>query len=208
MIAYVLFSLTGVLAGACVSKLLALPKPSAAKRTEIYIAAAAGVLIGAKIPVWISYGFGSGLSFSGKSYLGGILGAFVALNIYKRFTRQADAALGGRFAIPLAAAAGFGKIGCFFNGCCAGRNGIPVQLMESAFQFAMAGVLYLVYRRTARIDILFPIYLASYLAMRFCVEFLRTEPRLWLSLTIYQWLAIVFLPYVSWILLQRRARNV
>lgn len=144
---------------------------------------------------------------SGKSYLGGILGAFLALNIYKFLTHQRGQALGGRFAIPLAVAAGFGKIGCYYNGCCGGHAVVPVQLIESAFQFVMAGLLYLFYRRTQRIDLLFPIYLATYLVMRLVIEFVRTEPRLLMNLTIYQWLAVVFLPYILHIIHERKMRH-
>lgn len=207
MPSYVLFSLIGLVAALGVSASLNLPKPSKKGRAEIYIAAAAGTMIGAKIPVWISYGISIETILSGKSFMGGVLGAFLSLNLYKFLTNQRDKALGGRFAIPLAVAAGFGKIGCYFNGCCSGHWLIPVQLAESLFQFTLAGALYLFYRRTQRIDLLFPIYLLSYLVMRFAIEFVRTEPRVLISLTIYQWLAMIFCPVVAYILKGRESSH-
>jgi phosphatidylglycerol:prolipoprotein diacylglycerol transferase len=197
----------GVIAALGVSASLNLPRPTKKKRFEIYIAAAAGTLIGAKIPVWISYGLSVDTILSGKSIMGGILGAFLSLNLYKYLTHQGDKAFGGRFAIPLAVAVGFGKIGCYFNGCCAGHWFVPVQLVESAFQFSLAAALFLFYRRTHRIDLLFPIYLLCYLVMRFAIEFIRTEPRVLMNLTIYQWLAMIFCPVMIATLKGRRSSN-
>lgn len=117
------------------SKKMAVPKPP--QHTDIMIAAIIGLLIGAKIPIWLSYGF-SGYLIYGKSFLGGLLGAFLAINIYKLITRQSGNSFGDRLVIPLAVAVGFGKIGCWLNGCCAGKElnlwgmeKYPVQLLES-----------------------------------------------------------------------------
>lgn len=204
MILYSLMSMIGALAAFVVSKALAMPKPDGRKRLDIYIAAVAGFLIGAKLPVWASYGLRPDLMLSGKSVMGALLGAFVALNIYKYATGQRDEALGGRFTIPVAVAIGFGKIGCYLYGCCGGNFIVPVQLFESGFQFASAGLLYLFYRRTGRMDLLFPLYLTAYLTMRFFIEFVRIEPRVLLGLTIYQYLSLLFLPVLLAILNERR----
>lgn len=204
MLWYSLMSMVGAIAAFLASKRLDMPKPDGRKRLDIYIVAVAGFIIGAKLPVWMSYGLRSDLLLSGKSVMGAMLGAFVALNIYKHFSGQREEALGGRFAIPLAIAVGFGKIGCYLYGCCGGHFFVPVQLVESSFQFTMAGLLYLFYRRTGRIDLLFPLYLLSYMVMRFFIEFVRTEPRVLFNLTIYQYLSLLFLPIVLSVLHQRR----
>lgn len=203
-LAYSLMSLTGILAAFLTSRALAMPKPAARQQLDVYIAAMAGFLIGAKLPVWASYGFHPALIVDGKSVMGAMLGAFVALQIYKRVTRQHDEAFGGRFTIPLAVGIGFGKIGCYLYGCCGGHFIVPVQLVESGFNFAAAGGLYLFWKRTQRIDLLFPLYLSAYLVMRFLIEFVRTEPRLGAGLTLYQYLALLFLPVFVSILYQRR----
>jgi phosphatidylglycerol---prolipoprotein diacylglyceryl transferase len=201
---YSLMSVIGAAAGFGVSKALNMPRPTAKKRLDIYIAVLAGFIIGAKLPVWASYGVRPDLIFDGKSVMGALLGAFVALNVYKYLTGQREESLGGRFAIPLAVAIGFGKIGCYLNGCCGGDFIVPVQLFESGFQFALAAALYALWRKTGRADLLFPLYLLAYLAMRFCIEFVRTEPRIFLNLTVYQYLALIFLPVVATIILKRR----
>jgi phosphatidylglycerol:prolipoprotein diacylglycerol transferase len=164
----------------------------------------AGFLIGAKLPVWLSYGFHPALIVDGKSVMGAMLGAFLGLQIYKRLSKQESSAFGGRFAIPLAVGVGFGKIGCWLYGCCGGNFIVPVQLVESGFNFAAAAALYVFFKRTGRIDLLFPLYLGAYLVMRFLVEFVRTEPRIALGLTIYQYLALAFLPVFVAIIARRR----
>lgn len=203
---YGLMSVIGAGAAALTVKMLNMPEPQGVRRADIYIVVVAGFIIGAKLPVWLSYGLRPDLILSGKSIMGAMLGAFIALNVYKRATGQQSEAFGGRFAIPLAVAVGFGKIGCYLYGCCGGDFFVPVQLVESAFQFTTAGVLYLFYVRTGRRDLLFPLYLAAYLTMRFFIEFVRTEPRVFLNLTVYQYLSLLFLPVVASILYQRRGQ--
>jgi phosphatidylglycerol:prolipoprotein diacylglycerol transferase len=200
---YSLMSLIGAVAGFGVSRVLDMPRPDARKRLDIYVWAAAGFIIGAKLPVWASYGIRPDLVLSGKSVMGALLGAFVALNLYKYVSNQREEALGGRFAIPLAVAIGFGKIGCYIYGCCGGEFFVPVQLVESGFQFITAGLLYLFWRRAGRIDLLFPLYLAAYIVMRFFIEFVRTEPRVFLHLTVYQYLSILFVPILLSVLHRR-----
>jgi prolipoprotein diacylglyceryltransferase len=196
MLLYSLMSIIGMIAAFLTAKWLNMPKPSARQQLDVYVAAVAGFLVGAKLPVWVSYGFHPALIVDGKSVMGAMLGAFVALNIYKRLTHQQDEAFGGRFAIPLAVGVGFGKIGCYLYGCCGGSFIVPVQLFAAA--------LYVFWRRTGRIDLLFPLYLAAYLTMRFFIEFVRIEPHIALGLTIYQYLALVFLPVFLTILYRRR----
>lgn len=203
---YSLMNLTGIGAAFLTARCLNMPKPSAKTQLDIYVIAVAGFLIGAKLPVWVSYGLHPALFVDGKSLMGAMLGAFVAMNVYKHFIHQHDEAFGGRFAIPLAVGVGFGKIGCYLYGCCGGNFIVPVQIFESGFNFAVAAALYVFWRRTARIDLLFPLYLAAYLPMRFLIEFVRIEPRIAFGLTIYQYLALAFLPVFLAILYRRKAR--
>jgi phosphatidylglycerol:prolipoprotein diacylglycerol transferase len=201
---YSLMTLTGMGAAWATSRALNMPKPPQKTQLDIYVAALIGFLVGAKLPVWISYGFHPGLIVDGKSVMGAMLGAFVAINVYKHLSGQDDAAFGGRFAIPLAVGVGFGKIGCYLYGCCGGDFFMPVQLFESGFNFATAAALYLFWKRAGRIDLLFPLYLTAYLTMRLLIEFVRTEPRVAFGLTIYQYLALAFLPLFASILYRRR----
>ena len=206
MWAYAICSAIGLIAGGIVAWKLQMPHPPQRVRLPIYVCAFIGAILGTKIPIWLSYGL-HGYIVQGKSVMGGILGAFLAINLYKTCSGNAGG-FGGRFVIPLAVAVGFGKIGCYLNGCCGGTLFIPVQLVESIFQFSMAIGLYFFYRHTQRPDLLFPIYLLAYLIMRFVIEFWRIEPRIWGDLTVYQWLAVAFIPVCILILWRRTHDNV
>jgi phosphatidylglycerol---prolipoprotein diacylglyceryl transferase len=179
-----------------------------------------GAIIGAKIPVIVSYGFSHDLLWTGKSYFGALLGAFFAMNIYKA-TAGIKGNTGDRFVVPLCLSAGIGKIGCYIYGCCGGtptdffikiRNhaGIfvhPTQLYEASFEaFALVFFIYL-YKTGKLQGAHFMLYLILYMIFRFCVEFLRTEPRIFLNLSVYQCMSIIFLPVFIFMFL-RRLKNV
>lgn len=201
MYAYAVCSAIGLIAGGWIAHKLPIARPAQVVRLPLYVCVIWGGILGAKIPVWLSYGV-RGYLIQGKSVLGGLLGAFVAVHLYKMISGR-KGGLGGRFVIPLAVAIGFGKIGCFLNGCCGGTLAFPVQLLESIFQFVVALGLYLFYKRTQRSDLLFPLYLLSYLLMRFVIEFWRVEPRIIAGMTVYQGLAILFIPICIFIIWRR-----
>lgn len=205
MLSYAICSSIGLIAAAVVAWKLPMPRPPKAVRLPIYICAFIGAILGAKVPIWLSYGL-SGYILQGKSVMGGLLGAFLAINLYKKYSGNSGG-FGGRFVIPLAVAIGFGKIGCYLNGCCGGTLFVPVQLVESVFQFVLAIGLYFFYQRTQRPDLLFPVYLLAYLMMRFVVEFWRLEPRVLAGLSVYQWLAIIFIPVCILIIWRRTHDN-
>lgn len=205
---YFFFEVLGIVAGAFVAWMIKMPAVKSRHKLDVYICGVAGLIIGLKAPVLLSYGFSSDMLINGKSYMGGLLGAFTAINLYKAFSHQTSSSFGGRFVIPLAVAAGFGKIGCYYNGCCGGNFILPVQFVESVFQFLAALLLFLFYFRTKRADLLFPVYLLSYLIMRFLVEFIRTEPRVIGPFTIYHILAVIYIPIVFLVLRRRRRDGV
>ena len=122
--------------------------------------------------------------------MGGLLGTFIAMHFYKLITKKKNTALGGSFAIPFAVALGFGKIGCYFNGCCSGKSSVPIQLIESMLQFLVA-------------YLLFPLYMFTYLILRFFAEFIRHPEKIFYCLTLYQWLCIIFMPIAGYIIYKR-----
>ncbi len=97
----------------------------------------------------------------------------------------------------VAMAQGFGRIGCFFAGCCYGRetdsvfgitywdsqlapNGvrlIPTQLISSAGDFAIFALLLLYARKERAKGKVAALYLILYSVGRFLVEFLRNDNR-------------------------------
>jgi len=176
----------------------------------------AGAILGTKVPVILSYGWQKEFLWTGKSYFGALLGAFLALNAYKRFTGKSGK-FGDRFVVPLCISAGIGKIGCFLNGCCGGipthtifgvinHQGVmtyPVQLFESVFEFVCSGFFFILYRRKKFPGAHFSLYMLLYMSFRFTIEFIRLEPDYMFGLSIYQWMAIVFFPVFFSIFLRR-----
>ena len=96
--------------------------------------------------------------------------------------------------IPLAH--GFGRMGCFFAGCCHGaetkawygvkmytetgwKTVVPLQLYEAIFLFILSGVMIYIYlKRTGEKRLpLLPMYAIGYGVWRFCLEFARGDDR-------------------------------
>ena len=105
-----------------------------------------------------------------------------------RFVLYKRASSWGLVALIVPLFHGFARIGCYFGRCCYGivmdgaffarffEQRLPVQLMESGFNFLLfAGLLLLFYHRRALRGKLVRIYLWSYAAFRFLIEFFRDD---------------------------------
>jgi phosphatidylglycerol---prolipoprotein diacylglyceryl transferase len=176
----------------------------------------AGAIIGAKIPVILSYGWHKEFLWTGKSYFGALLGAFIALNIYKAVTGEMSK-FGDRFVVPLCISGAIGKIGCYLNGCCGGiaissplwmdmypsQTHYPVQLFESAFQFVCGMFFFYLHKNNRIPGAHFSLYMLLYMLFRFLIECIRTEPKVLMGASVYQWMALMFFPLFFVIFLRR-----
>ena len=89
---------------------------------------------------------------------------------------------------------GFGRIGCFFGGCCYGKvtdspfginypvDGVwqvryPTQLFEALFCFITFAVFMLLILKTEKRGYMIALYAAVYSVFRFFIEFLRDDYR-------------------------------
>lgn len=131
-----------------------------------------------------------------STYLSGLIGGiasfltgYFAVGRRKHGPRLIEIAPVAPLCVTIAHA--FGRLGCFFAGCCYGKPtdsffGVrfpnmlhrvyPTQLFESLFLFLLFGVLYyLVFKR--RSYQAFAIYLFSYGVFRFGIEFIRGDHR-------------------------------
>lgn len=130
------------------------------------------------------------------TFLSGLIGGIVSFLIGYFAVGRRD--FGPRF-IEIAAVApacitiahAFGRMGCFFGGCCYGKPtnsflGVrfpnllhkvyPTQLFEAAFLFLLFGLLYyLAFHRRSYQTL--AIYLFSYGVFRFAIEFIRGDHR-------------------------------
>jgi phosphatidylglycerol:prolipoprotein diacylglycerol transferase len=129
----------------------------------------------------------------GLVYYGGFIGATITLIILARCRHESFLSLVDFTVTALPLGHALGRIGCFLNGCCHGRDvatpsfftaGLsryPVQLFESAFNVAVYLLLLRLYiRKTDQTPpgTLLAIYLIVYPAGRFLLEFLRGDDRL------------------------------
>ena len=131
----------------------------------------------------------------GITFLGGLIGGVVFfLGVYFLFRRRLTGRVMDIVSLApciITVAHAFGRIGCFFAGCCYGRPtdsflGVkfphlsvkvhPTQLYEAAFLFILFGVLsYLILKKRFRHNM--SVYLISYGVFRFINEILRNDSR-------------------------------
>ena len=141
---------------------------------------------------------------TGATFLGGLIsGAAVFLLIYfgggaiifrngekEQLTRFTDLLTIGGGCISSAHA--FGRIGCFFAGCCYGKpteawygirlydmdyNTIPVQLFESGFLFLLFGIIMFLNMKKPDFKFGLVIYTVSYGIWRYFAEYMRGDDR-------------------------------
>ncbi|MCD8333692.1 MAG: prolipoprotein diacylglyceryl transferase [Clostridiales bacterium] len=134
------------------------------------------------------------LGSSGFVVYGGIVIGILAVFIYCRFIKKISFFRYTDLLFPsVALAQAFGRLGCFFAGCCYGKETdawwgvvfpegsfapagvalIPTQLISSAGDFAICIILLLYSRRAKKVGDVSAMYLLLYGIGRFCVEILR-----------------------------------
>jgi len=196
------------------------------QKLGIGLGAFCGAMIGAKLPFVLAdwQGFLSGAAWfsDGKTILCGLVGGYFGVEIAK-WALQIRLKTGDSFAVPVAAAVGIGRLGCFYAGCCYGTpTGLPwavvfpqvdeaprhpTQLYESAFHLLCAGLLAYFQSRGWFRGHLIKLYILLYAAYRFATEFIRPEARLWGGWTGYQWASIVLIALFAWLWWRDTART-
>lgn len=150
---------------------------------------------------------GVGVFYGGL--VGGIAGALIYIHICKLDIWDVSDILVP--SVPLFHA--FGRLGCFFAGCCYGReaawgitftnslnapNGIPlipVQLFEAGFNLLFLIIILIIRPERKRPKILLPIYLIMYAVGRFIFEFFRGDiGRGVFLLSVSQWISLLIIP--------------
>lgn len=141
----------------------------------------------------------------GLVFYGGLAAGIVAFLVWCRAVRSPVLTTADALAAVLPLGHAFGRLGCFFHGCCWGRVSdsplavtfpagspaywahpafpgaprslplLPTQLFEAAALLALFAVLALVFRRFKGWTA--PLYCAGYGTMRFFIEFLRDDIR-------------------------------
>ena len=184
----------------------------------IGLGAFCGAMFGAKLPFVLSdwEGLRSGAAWfaNGKTILCGLVGGYFGVELAK-WMLGVRVKTGDSFAVPVAAAVGVGRLGCFYAGCCYGTPttlpwGIvfpavdsvprhPTQVYEAAFHLGAAGILLWLQRRGIFRGQLIKLYILSYLVYRFITEWIRPEAKLAGGMTGYQWAALVMALLFFWL---------
>ncbi len=151
----------------------------------------------------------AGFVFGDLTFLGGLLGGVVCFigiyclfiyvihpkNTVKFLSGDMNATLSDALPfipIGIVLAHAFGRLGCFFAGCCYGLptdawyglpcaagysgNVIPTQLFEMIFLFILAAVMALLFYKF-KFNYNFSVYMISYGIFRFIIEFWRNDQR-------------------------------
>lgn len=132
--------------------------------------------------------------FSGSVFYGGLIGGLIAGGISVKVQKLPADIVCDCVAPSIALFHAFGRVGCFLSGCCYGvesphgivftdsliesANGVPrvpVQLYEAAFELALFAALSVLLRKGKLQGKLLPLYLVTYAAGRFVLEFLRGD---------------------------------
>jgi len=131
------------------------------------------------------------LQHGGLSWFGGLILGFLACLFYIRKKKLPVYKVLDLLAPFIALGQAFGRVGCFLNGCCFGKTGIPIQLISSALLLIIFLILRVIQDRRHKEGTVFFSYLLLYSIKRFFVEFWRTDnPLFFHGLTLFQVLSI------------------
>lgn len=136
----------------------------------------------------------------GITFLGGLIGGvgsfIIIYNIFKKNYNGRIVEILPFAPICITIAHAFGRVGCFFAGCCYGKIGdpsdpfyflcvefknvggmrYPTNLMEAIFLFLLCGTMFLLYYKK-NFKYNFLIYLPCYGIWRYLIEFVRDDER-------------------------------
>lgn len=165
---------------------------------------------------------------SGMVFYGGLFGAILFSRLTARYLGTPISSLYSLLVPALSLTAGFGRIGCFFTGCCYGRetdcpvsvtfryslnapNGVPlvpVQLYEAGFDFFLFFFLIWLGKKGHEEGLL-SVYLGLYAVFRFVLEFFRGDAIRghFLFLSTSQWISLGIL-FVLFLLKGRKKLHI
>ncbi len=139
------------------------------------------------------------LQEGGLVWYGGFIGAVAAAFAYTRWKKLPLLKWADLFSTVLPLGQAVGRLGCFLNGCCYGRAGLPVQLFESAGLALLSVFLFFRFFRLKKDGDIFALYLIGYGSLRFGLEFLRGDQTAHLGLTLPQWISAGAFLIGSWL---------
>lgn len=176
-------------------------------------AAAGGAMLGSRLVAWLddppdAWAHAGDLAWllGARTVVGGFLGGWAAVEVAKR-RLGVTARTGDLWAVPLCAGLALGRVGCFLGGLPDRTHGVasslpwavdfgdgvprhPAQLYESLFALVLGAVCLRATLRPHAQGSVFRLFLASYLAWRLGIDFLKPRPFAWAGLSGIQWTCV------------------
>lgn len=159
----------------------------------------------------------------GLVFYGGLIGAFIGFYLYCKKYKLSLINMIELYVPSIPLIHGFGRIGCFFAGCCYGveysgllhvifhksavaPNGVPlfpVQLIESLINFVAFFILMIYGKKKRRNGVVLGSYLIYYGILRFILEFFRgdTERGIVLGVSTSQWISLLIVPMAFFLII-------
>jgi len=134
------------------------------------------------------------LSHGGMSWFGGLILGSVSGIIYLKYKKISVYKTLDLIVPFLVLGQAIGRIGCFFNGCCYGKEFvlIPTQIISSFLLLVIFIILRFLQSRSHKVGQIFYAYLFLYSIKRFLIEFWRADNKIIFSgLTLFQLISII-----------------
>lgn len=188
---------------------------SSSNRLPIILGAALGALLGSRLmgffenPILPTLNFQNVLILlNTKSIMGGLFGGLIGVEITKKIVGEKESS-GDLFTFPIILGIIIGRIGCFLSGTKEFTYGHqtdfffgmdlgdgiprhPIALYEIVFLSVVLLILHLLQSKTKNENGLqFKLFMLTYFAFRFFIEFLKPNTFLILNLSSIQWLCII-----------------
>jgi len=138
------------------------------------------------------------LQYGGLSWFGGLIsGSLCAAGYLKKKKLSVYKAMD--LVAPFAALAqSIGRLGCFLNGCCYGKDAIPAQLYSSLILVLIFIILRILQERPHKEGRIFFTYLLLYSLKRFFIEFFRGDAQIiFAGLTLFQLMSIAIFIFAA-----------
>lgn len=206
---YSLCAMLGILAATINLVMVLYSRGLVRKYAVLVYIALPGVIVGGKLFSIISITLGElysgrkvdlieNVKQAGIVYYGGLFGYLLFLYLLCKMKKYSFSELGNLMASSIPLFHSFGRVGCFFAGCCYGVESdswfaipyiinekaemmrrLPVQLIEAGFELCLYGFLCMLFwkdkKHETKNQYFLKIYLIVYALFRFVIEFLRGD---------------------------------
>jgi phosphatidylglycerol---prolipoprotein diacylglyceryl transferase len=191
---------------------------SSSNRLSIILGAAIGAFLGSRIigilenPVLNISGINLTYLYNTKTIMGGLFGGLLGVEAAKKIIKE-NSSSGDLFTLPIIVGIFIGRIGCFLSGTNEFTYGATTSFITgmdlgdglqrhpiALYELIFLGIQFIVLRELYRNHnfergLLFKIFMVSYFAFRFMIEFIKPNVFFLLGLSSIQWLCLICFVY-------------